>query len=72
MERASEGEDISRKGAEQNICRIDKSRARTRGILGGGKWGEANAYHLTVNTEGWDMEELASAVAGFVLGWYGR
>lgn len=72
MERASEGEDISRKGAEQNIRRIDKARAKTREILGGGKWGEADAYHLTVNTEGWDMEELASAVAGFVLRWYGR
>ncbi len=72
MERAPEGEDISRKEAEQNIRRIDKSRAKTREILGGGKWGEANAYHLIVNTEGWDMEELASAVAGFVLRWYGR
>lgn len=72
MERASEGEDIFRKGVEQNIRRIDKARARTREILGGGKWGEANAYHLTVNTEGWDMEELALAVKEFVLRWYGR
>ena len=72
MERAPKGENISRKGAEQNIRRIDKARARTREILGGGKWGEANAYHLTVNTEGWDMRELASAVEGFILRWYGR
>lgn len=72
MERVTEGERISRKEAGQNIRRIDKSRARTREILGGGKWGEANAYHLTVNTEGWDMNELASAVAEFVLRWYGR
>lgn len=72
MERALEGESISRKGAEQNILRIDKARAKTREILGGGKWGEANAYHLTVNTEGWDMEKLASAVEGFVLCWYRR
>lgn len=72
MERALEGEDIFRKGVEQNIRRIDKARARTREILGGGKWGETNAYHLTVNTEGWDMEELALAVKEFVLRWYGR
>lgn len=72
MERTSEGENISRKEAEQNIRRIDKARARTREILGGGKWGEANAYHLTVNTEGWDMEGLASAVEGFILRWYRR
>lgn len=72
MERASEGETISRRGAEQNIRRIDKARAKTREILGGGKWGTGSAYHLTVNTEGWDLEELASAVADFVLCWYGR
>ena len=72
MERASEREEISRKGTEQNIRRIDKARARTREILGGGKWGDGSAYHLTVNTEGWDMKELALAVEGFVLRWYGR
>ena len=72
MERASDGENISRKGAEQNIRRIDKARTRTREILGGGKWGNGSAYHLTVNTEGWDMEALASAVAGFVFRWYRR
>lgn len=72
MERASEGEDISRKGVEQNIRRIDKARARTREILGGGKWGDGSAYHLIVNTDEWDMEELALAVEEFVLRWYGR
>ena len=72
MERASKGEDISRKEVEQNIRRIDKARARTREILGGGKWRDANAYHLTVNTDGWDMEELALAVKEFVLRWHGR
>lgn len=72
MERALEGEDITRRGLEQNIRRIDKARAKTRELLGGSKWGMGSAYHLTVNTEGWDMEELASAVEGFVLRWYGR
>lgn len=72
MERTSEGEDISRKWAEQNIRRIDKARARTREILGGDKWGNGSAYHLIINTEGWDMEGLASAVEGFVLCWYRR
>lgn len=72
MERALKGEVISPKEARQNIRQMDKARAKTREILGGGKWGESSAYHLTVNTEGWDMEELASAVEGFVLCWYGR
>lgn len=72
MERALEGEEKSRKGVEQNIRRIDRARAKTREMLGGGKWGDGRAYHLTVNTEGWNMKELASAVEGFVLRWYGR
>lgn len=72
MERAREGENISRKGAEQNIRRTDRARARTREILGGGKWGDGSAFHLAVNTEEWEMEELTSAVAEFVLRWYGR
>lgn len=71
MERALE-ENITRREVEQNIRRIDRARAKTRELLGGSKWGKGSAYHLTVNTEGWDMEELASAVEGFVLRWFGR
>lgn len=61
MERALE-ENITRREVEQNIRRIDRARAKTRELLGGSKWGKGSAYHLTVNTEGWDMEKLASAV----------
>lgn len=72
MERALEGENISCKEMEQNIRRIDKARAKTRELLGGGKWDEGNAYHLAVNTEGWDIKELASATAEFTARWFGR
>ena len=72
MERASEGENMSRKGMEQNIRRIDKVRAKTRELLGGSKWGDGSAYHLTINTEGWDMKELASATAEFAVHWFRR
>lgn len=30
--------------ASENICRIDKARAKTREILRGGKWEEVNAF----------------------------
>jgi len=72
MERASEGEHLSRREIEQNIRRIDKSRARTREILGGSKWGDASAYHLTINTTEWKIKELAPAAAEFASRWFGR
>lgn len=71
-ERAPEGENLSRRETEQNIRRIDKNRARTREILGGDKWGGSSAYHLSINTEEWDIKELASAVAEFTVRWFGR
>ena len=56
---------------EQNIRHIDKNRASTREIIGGGKWGERSAYHLIVNTTGWSIKELTPAVADFATRWFG-
>lgn len=72
QERASEGENLSRREIEQNIRRIDKNRARTREILGGSRWGSSSAYHLTINTTDWDIRELAPAAAEFAASWFGR
>lgn len=72
MERALEGENLSRREIEQNIRRIDKNRARTRELLGGSKWGNGSAYHLTINTTEWEMKELAPAVAEFAVRWFRR
>lgn len=72
MERAAEGEHLSRREIEQNIRRIDKNRARTREILGGSRWGNGNAYHLTINTTEWDIKELAPAAAEFAVRWFRR
>lgn len=72
MERASEGENLSRRAIEQNIRQIDKSRARTRELLGGNRWGSSAAYHLTINTTDWDIKELAPAAAEFSSCWFRR
>ena len=71
-ERAPEAESLSRRELEQNIRRIDKNRASTREMIGGGKWGELGAYHLIVNTSGWNIKELTPAVADFAARWFGR
>lgn len=71
-ERAGQGENLSSREMEANIRRIDKNRARTREMIGGGRWGEGSAYHLTVNTTDWNIKELAPAVADFASRWFGR
>lgn len=72
MERAGEGEALSRKAVEQNIKRIDKARARSREMLSDSRWGQADSYHLTINTSGWQIKELAPAVAEFAQRWFAR
>lgn len=72
MERASEGENLSLREMEQNIRRVDKSRARTRELLGGSRWGSISTYHLAINTTDWEIRELAPAAAEFAVRWFRR
>ncbi len=72
MERAREGEKLTKKEAMRQMKRVDAQRARTRQILTDSPWGEPGAYCLTVNTTGWSIKELAPAVADYALRWFGR
>ena len=57
---------------ERKINKIDKSRAQTRELVTGSTWGDRSAYHLTVNTSSWDINELTLAVAEFTKRWFER
>lgn len=72
MERAGEGENLSRKTLEQNIQRIDRARARSREIISGSRWGQGSSYHMTVNTSSWRIKDLVDAVADFAVRWFER
>ena len=72
IERAKEGENTSRKELEKKIRRVDKNRSNTREILSSSAWGQRDAYHLIVNTTGWDIKELAPAVAAFAVRWFDK
>lgn len=72
IERAENGEKLTRKDIEQNIRRIDKNRARTRQIVSDIKWGDRKAYHLIVNTTDWNIKELAPVVADYAKAWIDR
>ncbi len=71
MERAGEGEKLSRKQIEQNMRRIDRNRAKTREFLCSYQWGDPAAYDMTINTTYWDMKTLAPAAAEFAMRWFG-
>lgn len=71
-ERAGEDENLSDKALVKKMKQIDQVRAQTREMLSGAPWGKAEAYHLTVNTTGWNIKELVPAVAAFAESWFGR
>ena len=72
IERAKEGENTSRKELEKKIRRVDKNRSNTREILSSSVWGHRDSYHMIVNTTGWDIKELAPAVAAFAVRWFDK
>ena len=72
VERAPEGENLTEKELVRKMKQIDKVRSQTREIIGGPAWGRRDAYHLTVNTTGWDIKELIPAVAQFAQCYFGR
>ena len=72
MDRAPEGENLTEKELIRKIKQVDKNRAQTREILTESRWGQSSAYHLTVNTTGWNIKELVPAVAAFAESWFSR
>lgn len=72
LERAAEGENLTEKELLRKMKQIDKVRSETREIMSDTPWGKRDAYHLTVNTTGWNIKELVPAVADFAQSWFGR
>ncbi len=72
IDRAPEGEKLTRKEIEKKMAKIDKSRKRTRAMIADGEWGERHQYNLIVNTTGWDMKELSIVLGDFCKSWFDR
>lgn len=70
IERADSDELLTPKKIRQKIRTIDKNRAKTRAIISGSKWGDRSQYNLIINTTGWEIKNLAPAVADFANGWF--
>lgn len=72
MERTPDGESLTGKELLKQMKRIDRARAQTRELVSGSSWGKRDDFHLTVNTAGWNMKELAPAIAEFAESWFRR
>lgn len=70
-ERAPEREVLTEKQLLRKMREIDKTRAKTRALMTGTAWGERTAYHLTLNTSGWEIKSLVPVVAAFAQLWFG-
>lgn len=70
IERAPEGETLSKKDLLRKMKRIDRIRRETREILTGSRWGDCHSYHLTVNTGDREIKDLIPAVAYFAECWF--
>lgn len=72
MERAPQGERLTKKELIRRMKQIDKVRSQTRELMGGSDWGRRDSYHLIVNTTNWEIKELVPAVADFADRWFER
>ena len=64
-ERARKDENLTDQELIRMMKQIDKVRAQSRELLTSSKWGQRGVYHLMINTGGWEIKELAAAVADF-------
>lgn len=70
MKHAEADEKMAEKQMERSIRALDKSRAQSRALLTDCAWGQRDAYHLTVNTTGWEIKALAPLIADYALRYF--
>lgn len=61
IDRAPEGEHLSRNDIARRMKQVDKNRAQYRQMFADNKWGAKETYHLCVNTSGHETAGLTPA-----------
>ena len=72
VDRAPEGENLTRNELLRMIRQIDKQRAQHHQMYSDMKWGAKEAYHLCVNTSGKEIKKLIPALAQYARAWFGE
>lgn len=58
-------QELSDKDMKKAIREMDAKRSKTHDFLSSAKWGDKKAYHLCINTTGFEIKALIPAVAEF-------
>ena len=72
IERAPEGENLTRNELLRMIRQIDKQRTQYHQMYSDLKWGAKEAYHLCINTSGKEIKQLIPALAQYARAWFGE
>ena len=70
--RMDHDEKLSDSALKKKMKRIDKNRAKHRGVISGIKWGCKEAYHLCINTTEICPKEIAPIVAEYAASYFNR
>lgn len=70
MERAPEGEKMTRTELERLMHDIDKNRASYRDFYTDAKWGAKENYHLCINTTGVEIKSIVPQLADYIKIWF--
>lgn len=69
---SEEEKQLSDNELKRRMAKVDKDRSRYRALLTDIRWGDPAAYHLCVNTTGWDMAKLVESLVPLAQGWFDR
>lgn len=70
IECAKPGEVITERELLRKFKEIDKSRAKARELVTESPWGSRESYHLSLSTDGWNIEELAEVLSDYSSRWF--
>lgn len=72
VERAPEGENLTRNELERKMKQIDKNRSKHREMYADTKWGSKEAYDLCINTSGKEIKTLIPGLVAYINCWFGE
>ena len=66
MNRAEEGENLTKREMEKKIKQIDKARASYHNVISDYPWGDKRGYNLCINTTDVDIKKIVPYIARYI------
>ncbi len=65
-------ESETEKSVLRKMKTIDKNRKKYRALISDNAWGDANNYHLCIDTTGLEIKQIVPVVAEYAKNWFGQ